>query len=35
MTLSEYLEFLDQFWELFGPIDNDPPDVEKFKDMKL
>ncbi len=35
MTLEEFLQFLDEFWELFGPIHESPPSGNKFKDIKL
>jgi len=34
MTFDEYLDFLDEYWEIFGPI---PPEVSKpeYEDVKL
>lgn len=34
MTPSEYLDFLDDFWEIFGPPPP-PPEDPKFDDIRL
>lgn len=34
MTFEQYLEFLDEFWELFGPIPIPPPKKD-YPDIKL
>lgn len=31
MTLDEYLDFLEQYWRIFGPL----PQPEKHKEYKL
>lgn len=35
MTLEEYLNFLEEFWELFGPIPPRIPRKDTFKNIKL
>lgn len=34
MTFEEYLEFLDDYWEIFGPIP-EPEEKEEWKIVKL
>jgi len=35
MTLEEYLNFLVEFWELFGPPPPRIPRADTFMNMKL
>jgi hypothetical protein len=35
MSLDDFLKFLDDFWELFGPIPEKPIQANKFTNMKL
>lgn len=38
MTFEEYLDFLDEYWALFGPA-GEPPEPERergeYRDMRL
>ncbi len=34
MTFEEYLDFLDQYWEMFGPPPAPTPKVE-YKNIKI
>lgn len=34
MTFEEYLDFLDEYWEIFGPIPAPAPKGE-YKNIKL
>lgn len=35
MTFEEYLKWLDEFWELFGPIPNPPSDSSKYRVFRI
>lgn len=35
MTFAEFLIFLDEYWELFGPVPIDRPDPTKYKNILL
>lgn len=35
MTFDEYLEFLDDYWALFGPIPPSSTDLDLFSNIKL
>lgn len=34
MDFDEYLDFLDEYWEIFGPIPKPEPKIE-YQDIKL
>ncbi len=34
MSFEEYLDFLDEYWEMFGPIPTPEPKIE-YKILKL
>ncbi len=35
MTFDEYLDFLDQYWEIFGPIVKDSKDIKIYTRVLL
>jgi len=35
MTFEEYLEFLDDYWKLFGPIPEKPNEDHLYTNIKL
>jgi hypothetical protein len=35
MTFEEYLQLLDEYWEMFGPIDGKVSDPSRFENIKL
>jgi hypothetical protein len=34
MTLDEYLDYLEEYWDIFGPIPPAPAYIE-YKDVRL
>jgi hypothetical protein len=35
MTFEEYLQFLEEYWDLFGPIAEKKLDPKCFENMRL
>ncbi len=35
MSFEEYLRLLDEYWEMFGPIEEKVPNPSKFENIKL